>query len=180
MSRRVTVCQCGETFYDDKELEKHACSKSVESEQRLIYVPYEMNMTLPASGWALVGEAPGAEEEKQRKPFVGRSGQLLRKTLTEELGELPDLITNVVKVRPLNNRTPSNEEMDSWLPLLYDELRRFTTVITAGRSAEYAVGKLMKEYRLTCQHVHIWHPAYILRNRSKETEWREQIKQVKL
>ena len=73
---------------------------------------------------AIVGEAPGAEEEIQGKPFVGRSGQLINKIMSE-LGINRDecYITNVVKFRPENNRTPTNDEIMFWQPFLFMELQ---------------------------------------------------------
>ena len=66
----------------------------------------------------LIGEAPGAEEDKIGKPFVGAAGQLLNKMLAAIKLERDDVyITNVIPWRPPNNRTPSNEEILQCLPL---------------------------------------------------------------
>ncbi|MEK7614108.1 MAG: uracil-DNA glycosylase [Patescibacteria group bacterium] len=66
-----------------------------------------------------IGEAPGAEEDRLKRPFVGRSGQLLRKNI-RELGwkEADVYITNIVKRRPPENRDPSPEEIESYKPYL--------------------------------------------------------------
>jgi len=68
---------------------------------------------IPSVGM-IIGEAPGAEEEKAGRPFVGRSGQLLNEAL-EEAGLRRDsiYITNCYKLRPPNNRTPTDEELNS-------------------------------------------------------------------
>jgi DNA polymerase len=74
----------------------------------------------PHADLMFIGEGPGAEEDKQGLPFVGRSGQLLDKLLIEELGMTRDrvFIANVVKCRPPGNRDPDPDEIDAcrhWL-----------------------------------------------------------------
>lgn len=66
-----------------------------------------------------IGEAPGANEDAQKRPFVGRAGQLLRKNI-RDLGwqESEVYITNIVKRRPPENRDPSPEEIDAYKPYL--------------------------------------------------------------
>lgn len=68
-----------------------------------------------------VGEAPGAEEEKVGKPFVGRAGKELDMWV-EALGVEDFIITNVVKHRPPDNRTPTLDEMLNCLPFLEAEI----------------------------------------------------------
>ncbi|WP_019178119.1 uracil-DNA glycosylase [Methanomassiliicoccus luminyensis] len=90
----------------------------------------------PSSPIALVGEAPGAEEDKLGRPFVGRSGKVLTKILEE--GGLPRsrvFITNTVKCRPPNNRPPTAAEMEACWPCLEEELKDRKVIITLGRSA---------------------------------------------
>ncbi|MFM7062463.1 MAG: uracil-DNA glycosylase family protein [Actinomycetes bacterium] len=74
----------------------------------------------PAAGLLVVGEAPGAEEDRTGRPFVGRSGQLLSRLLAEETGLRRDdcFITNVVKCRPPGNRNPSAAEVAACRPWL--------------------------------------------------------------
>ena len=71
----------------------------------------------------VVGEAPGQQEDEQGKPFVGRSGQILRK----ELATLPGtvIITNVVKCRPPENREPSIEEKANCRKYLMNEVDHY-------------------------------------------------------
>lgn len=66
-----------------------------------------------------IGEAPGMNEDKEKRPFVGRAGQLLRKNI-RDLGwrEADVYITNIVKRRPPENRDPSPEEIESYKPYL--------------------------------------------------------------
>ena len=70
-----------------------------------------------------IGEAPGAREDKEGKPFVGASGKFLDKML-ESIGlERNDVyITNIVKFRPPENRDPNTEEINACLPWLVDQI----------------------------------------------------------
>jgi DNA polymerase len=71
-----------------------------------------------------VGEAPGAEEDRQGLPFVGRAGQLLNQML-EEIGLVRDdvFIANVLKSRPPGNRDPQPEEIQACEPYLFEQVR---------------------------------------------------------
>lgn len=71
-----------------------------------------------------VGEAPGAEEDRQGLPFVGRAGQLLNQLL-EEIGLARDdvFIANVLKSRPPNNRDPQPLEIEACRPYLFEQVR---------------------------------------------------------
>jgi uracil-DNA glycosylase family 4 len=83
-----------------------------------------------------VGEAPGAQEQLQRRPFVGRSGQLLRSILTE-VGLPPETvyITSIVKARPPENRDPTSAEISAYAPYLDREIAIISPalVVTLGR-----------------------------------------------
>lgn len=85
-----------------------------------------------------VGEGPGAEEDKQGIPFVGRAGQLLTK-LIEGIGFTRDdvYIANVVKCRPPGNRDPMPEEIESCRPYLEAQLRFLDprVIVTLGNFA---------------------------------------------
>jgi len=83
-----------------------------------------------------VGEAPGANEDIQGKPFVGKSGQILRKTL-EALGfsKKDYYITNVVKCRPPENRDPKLEEAKNCFPYLQMQLEKFNPAIICSLGA---------------------------------------------
>ena len=66
-----------------------------------------------------IGEAPGQNEDRERRPFVGRAGQLLRKNIRDIPWQEKDVyITNIVKRRPPENRDPSPEEIESYRPYL--------------------------------------------------------------
>ena len=91
------------------------------------------------SGIMLVGEAPGREEDKQGKPFVGQAGKLLTKVLEEVAGIKGEsvYITNVLKCRPPNNRDPEEGEINAckiWLERQL-ELIKPRVVVTLGRFA---------------------------------------------
>jgi len=67
----------------------------------------------PQADWLLIGEAPGAEEDRQGEPFVGRAGQLLNNMITAiGLKRESVFIANILKCRPPNNRDPRPEEVD--------------------------------------------------------------------
>ena len=86
-----------------------------------------------------IGEGPGAEEDRQGLPFVGRSGKLLDQLIVEELGSTRSqvYIANVVKCRPPDNRDPKPDEIDACRPYLTAQLDiiRPAVVVTLGRFA---------------------------------------------
>jgi uracil-DNA glycosylase family 4 len=124
----------------------------------------------------LVGEAPGASEDKQGRPFVGRAGKLLDELLAEA-GLVRDdvFITNVVKARPPGNRDPRAAEVAHYLPWLEQQLALIkpAVVIPVGRHAlaHFAPGEKITEVHGTLvvagdrQLVPWLHPAAALRNR---------------
>jgi uracil-DNA glycosylase family 4 len=123
----------------------------------------------------LVGEAPGASEDKQGRPFVGRSGKFLDQLLGEAgLARDDVFITNVVKARPPGNRDPKADEVAHYLPWLEQQLAliRPNVVIPVGRHAlaHFAPGRKITEVHGTLvvagerQLVPWLHPAAALRN----------------
>ncbi len=91
----------------------------------------------PTSGIMFIGEAPGREEDKQGRPFVGPAGKLLTKMIEEKLGiqRSKVYITNVLKCRPPNNRDPKPEEIEAcsiWLKKQL-EIIKPRVVVTLGR-----------------------------------------------
>ena len=86
-----------------------------------------------------IGEGPGAEEDRQGLPFVGRSGKLLDRLMWEELGTTREhaYIANIVKCRPPENRDPKPDEIDACRPYLTQQLDliRPAVVIALGRFA---------------------------------------------
>jgi uracil-DNA glycosylase len=135
-------------------------------------VPGEGN---PTADVLLVGEAPGASEDKQGRPFVGRSGKLLDELLGEA-GLVRDdvFITNVVKARPPGNRDPKADEVAHYLPWLEQQLALIapSVIIPVGRHAlaHFAPGKKISQVHGTLvverdRRLVPWlHPAAALRN----------------
>ena len=93
----------------------------------------------PDADLMFVGEGPGAEEDRQGLPFVGRSGQLLDKVLFEELGITREraYIANVTKCRPPGNRDPEPDEIDACRPWLERQIELIEpkVVVTLGNFA---------------------------------------------
>jgi uracil-DNA glycosylase len=130
----------------------------------------------PCADVMLVGEAPGASEDKQGRPFVGRAGKLLDQLLGEA-GLVRDdvFITNVVKARPPGNRDPKAGEVAHHLPWLEQQLALIAprVVIPLGRHAlaHFAPGSKITQVHGTLivenerQLVPWLHPAAALRNR---------------
>lgn len=90
----------------------------------------------------VIGEAPGATEVEQGEPFVGQAGSQLDGALEEAGVEREEIyVTNVVKVRPPNNRSPHVAEIEAWWPVLEAELDRIdpAVVVTLGNTATRAL-----------------------------------------
>ncbi len=118
-----------------------------------------------------IGEAPGADEDAQGKPFVGRAGRYLNDVLKEVgLPRSEIYITNVVKCRPPENRTPTLEEIQKCIPYLIKEIEILNPkmIVLLGKTA--ATGVLVF---LT------YHPSYLLRNPSASREYLEDMKKIK-
>ena len=147
-----------------------------------------------------VGEGPGADEDREGEPFVGRAGQLLTRiiaamTLTRD----QVYIANVVKCRPPGNRTPTEEEMSTCSPYLWRQLAilRPKIIVALGRPAaqtllaeKTAIGQLRGEFHgfpppalahlglPRCRLMPTFHPAYLLRSPGEKAKAWEDLKQV--
>ena len=130
----------------------------------------------PGSGLLFVGEGPGAEEDRQGVPFVGRSGKLLDKLLLEEMGITRDrcYIANLVKCRPPGNRDPQPEEIAACGPYLagqIDAIRPRVTVTLGRLAAQVLLQTTERVSRLRGRVfpfgdgvlVPTYHPSYVLR-----------------
>jgi uracil-DNA glycosylase len=146
----------------------------------------------PQAQIMLIGEAPGAEEDRQGKPFVGKSGQLLDRMLAAiGLDRTGVYIANTVPWRPPGNRTPSPEEMALCLPFLHRQVELVAPklIVTLGGPAMQTVfstttGILKMRGRWSEVSVGnhgvlampTLHPAYLLRNpAAKHQAWRDML-----
>lgn len=106
----------------------------------------------PQADIMLIGEAPGYHEHVARRPFVGRSGQLLRATLTTTgIKEKDVYISNIVKVRPPDNRDPFPEEILAFKPYLDAEIGLIDPqlIITLGR---FSMAKFLPDVKVSQVH----------------------------
>ena len=144
----------------------------------LNFVPGEGN---PAAEVVIVGEAPGASEDKAGRPFVGNAGRLLDRLL-EDAGLVREdvFITNVVKARPPGNRDPRADEVAHHWPWLQQQLAtiRPKLLVPLGR---HALGRFDADVKISEVHgtavkgaehalFPLYHPAAALHNpRLRET-----------
>lgn len=130
----------------------------------------------PHATLMLIGEAPGADEDAQGEPFVGRAGQLLNKILEAIKFKREDVyICNILKCRPPNNRTPQPEEVDHCIPYLQKQIALIQpkVILCLGLTAAQNLlgttenlGKL-RGRQLTYEGTPLmvtYHPAALLRN----------------
>jgi uracil-DNA glycosylase family 4 len=145
----------------------------------------------PDADLMFVGEAPGADEDIQGEPFVGRAGQLLTKII-EAIGLRREqvYIANVIKCRPPGNRNPEPDEVEQCEPFLFRQIDAIKPVVIValgkfaaqcllrtsdpitrlrGREYKYRDAILMPTY----------HPAYLLRTPSAKRDVWEDMKRVK-
>ncbi len=137
---------------------------------------------------AIVGEAPGAAEDRTGVPFVGKSGVLLHRYL--DALEMPAAILNTVCCRPPGNRNPEREEVEACRPNFDAQLRHLDPwlVLLAGNTAMYNVlGKTgitkqrMRPHLLDGRlYLPIKHPAWYVRNRRHRPELLKDLKRVKM
>ena len=140
-----------------------------------------------------IGEAPGKMEDLEGRPFVGQSGRLLNRAL--ELAELKReevYITNIVKCRPPNNRTPLPNELAVGRDLLLlDQIQIISPRIICTLGSAALAGLTQKSYSIAKIHgsplsfldyilLPLYHPAYILRNRSEAPNFLADIKKIKI
>lgn len=138
-----------------------------------------------------VGEAPGADEDAQARPFVGRAGQLLTKII-EAIGFKREevLIGNVNRCRPPGNRPPTPEEASECKPFILREIAivRPEVIVVLGNTAmrnlldtREGITRLrgrFQDYK-GIKVMPTFHPAYLLRDPSKKRETWDDLKQVR-
>lgn len=139
----------------------------------------------------MIGEGPGADEDREGEPFVGKAGQLMDKALIglgikrEEL-----YIANIVKCRPPSNRVPEEDEANACLNYLRNQviLVKPKIIVLLGSTALKNI--LGKEYSITVMrgkwieqkgifYMPTWHPAALLRDENKKIEFWNDLKEVK-
>ena len=132
----------------------------------------------------LLGEAPGAEEDKQGIPFVGQSGQLLDKILAAiGLDRTKVYITNILPWRPPGNRTPTTEEIALFRPYVLKHISIINPkiLVCLGGTASKALlqtnqsmtqlrGKWTQVDGIRAEILPTFHPAYLLRSPSQKRE----------
>ena len=138
-----------------------------------------------------VGEAPGANEDAEGRPFVGKAGQLLNKII-ESIGFKREdvFIGNVNRCRPPQNRTPTLAEAHTCRPFLWREIAvvRPDVIVVLGNTAtqnlldtKVGITKLRGDFQeyYGVKVMPTFHPAYLLRDPSKKRETWEDMKKVR-
>lgn len=172
--------------------EVRGCTRCALAKHRTRTVPGEGNVL---SDVLLVGEGPGAREDRTGRPFVGAAGQLLDELLATIGWSRADVfITNVVKCRPPGNRDPEPDEIVACAPYLRRQAEALdpSVVVTLGR---FSMATFMPGVRITQAHgttrqadpetgamdatvFAMYHPAYALRNPAVERESFEDVGHV--
>ena len=145
----------------------------------------------PDADLMFVGEAPGADEDEQGIPFIGRAGQLLTKIIEAiDLKREDVYIANIIKCRPPQNRNPEPDEVETCEPFLFRQIDvvRPKVIVALGK---YAAQTLLRtdapisrirgtlfDYR-GAKLIPTFHPAYLLRNPSSKREVWEDMKLVR-
>jgi len=138
----------------------------------------------------LIGEGPGADEDREGYPFVGKAGQLMNKAfdgLNIERSKL--YIANIVKCRPPKNRVPEDDEATACLDYLRNQvlLVKPKIIVLLGSTAlknilgqEYGIttsrGKWIERKQII--YMPTWHPAALLRDEAKKIEFWKDLKEV--
>jgi len=145
----------------------------------------------PDADLMFVGEAPGADEDLQGEPFVGRAGQLLTKIIEAiDLRREDVYIANVIKCRPPQNRNPEPDEVEQCEPFLFRQIDviKPKVIVALGKFAAQCLLKTAdpitrirgREYRYRdAILMPTYHPAYLLRNPSSKREVWEDMKRVR-
>jgi uracil-DNA glycosylase len=135
-----------------------------------------------------VGEAPGADEDAQGLPFVGRAGQLLDRMI-QAMGLSPEkdvYVCNIIKCRPPGNRRPEPEETAACIPYLHEQLASVhprvivamgNTAVSSLLNTRVGISKLRgqwKLYRGTTLVMPTYHPSYLLRPSPQQAEAKRQ------
>jgi uracil-DNA glycosylase family 4 len=144
-----------------------------------------------SSGVCFVGEGPGADEDAQGLPFVGKAGQLLDRMIEAMgLGRDEVYVCNIVKCRPPDNRKPELDEMAACMPYLNEQLELIAPRVIVALGATAVQGLLgtsdgimrlrgkWKSYRGQIDVMPTFHPAYLLRTPAAKREVWEDLQEV--
>ncbi len=183
---------------DQKTTTLRAIQKDLEDLAGVLPLVAKPEDIVPGEGAAaahvlLIGEAPGFHEQQQRRPFVGRSGQLLRNVL-QEVGLPPAevYISNIVKARPPENRDPTPEEIAAFAPFLDREIICLEPrlIVTLGR---FSMAKFLPTVKISQVHgrlhtvtwkqrklfvLPMYHPAAALRSTATKEAFVTDFKKV--
>ena len=138
-----------------------------------------------------IGEGPGADEDKQGIPFVGKAGQLMNNAFQAlEINREDVYIANIVKCRPPANRNPEDDEAAACMDYLRNQviLIKPKIIVLLGSTALKNI--LGKEYGITAvrgnwmekngiKYMPTWHPAALLRDENKKIEFWQDLKEAK-
>jgi DNA polymerase len=175
----------------DRAMQCVKCPHLASSRKNVVFGVGNINATV-----MFVGEAPGADEDQQGEPFVGKAGQLLTKII-QAMGTTRDqvYIANILKCRPntpgqsAGNRKPTSEEMETCIPYLHaqiDLIQPKVLVALGATAVEGLLGKTEGITRLrgnwkTYRNIPLmptYHPAYLLRNQAmseKRRVWEDMM-----
>ena len=183
--------------YDpNKKMQLEELSKAIENCMRCKLGKTRNNLVFGSGSknakLVIIGEAPGAEEDKQGVPFVGRAGQMLTKMI-ENVIEVPRqevFICNILKCRPPENRNPEEDEISCCEPYLKKQLEIINPklILTLGKFASQWLlqsetpisklrGKFSTYHGIPC--LPTFHPAYLLRNSKQKKFVHEDLLKVK-
>lgn len=137
-----------------------------------------------------IGEGPGADEDAQGIPFVGKAGQLMNKAFDVVGIEREKVyIANIVKCRPPNNRDPEPDEVEGCINYLRNQVMivKPKIIVLLGRISLQNI--LGKEYKITASrgkwtekkgiwYMPTWHPAALLRDETKKIDFINDLKEV--
>jgi DNA polymerase len=167
------------------------CSNLVAARKNVVFGVGNINAEL-----MFVGEAPGADEDEQGEPFVGKAGQLLTKIIqTMGLSRETVYIANILKCRPdtpgqaAGNRKPTAEEMQTCIPFLHEQIDLIRPKVLVALGATAVEGFLGKTVGITKLRgnwqtyrgiplMPTYHPAYLLRNQAlseKRRVWEDML-----
>jgi uracil-DNA glycosylase family 4 len=186
-AREFSAAREGEATWDELRARVAACTRCTLSTTRTQTV---FGVGNPHADWLIVGEAPGAEEDRRGEPFVGRAGQLLNSMLHAiGLAREQVYIANVLKCRPPGNRDPSSLEAAECLPYLERQiaLLKPKVMLAVGRIAAQNLLRTDKTLGALRQQVHrfgvsqlplvvTYHPAYLLRTPTEKRKAWEDLK----